>query len=197
MPNSATRYSHRLQEPADTHTYTRSGIHLPETSQSLGNGDDERRARRSYALLRAGEEGHENVFFTLTKGRDLGLELRTHRHLVLTRAKRRWPDCEAATVYEYSPQRGAHLHVVMKNAPGFQVVYDAEGLARYLTKQMRDRLIVDGWPRYFRPITTTRRWCPGWLSRAEWAAHTPEGRRSAARRVMDRELPIESKETCS
>jgi hypothetical protein len=199
-------------------TDTNSNTDVQGPGRSQGRRRDEKRARRSYTLIRAGALGHETVFFTLTKGRDVELELRDHWHLLLTRAKRRWPDCEAVTVYEYSPQRGAHLHVVMKNAPGvtsawlqhvldvcgskvnvggFRLVYDTEGLARYLTKQMRDRVIVDGWPRYFRPLTMTRNWCPGWLPRAEWAALSREGRRRAARRIMGRERPVKPEEACA
>jgi hypothetical protein len=119
-------------------------------------------------------------FITLTNGRDPDIWIRRRDwHGLLTRMKQRWPDCEAATVIEYTERRGVHLHAVVKRAPDldpiwlmhllavaghgtklgdFRGVHDSDGLAPYLVKQLTVKVVVDGWPRHFRPVTTTRGW---------------------------------------
>jgi hypothetical protein len=134
-------------------------------------------------------QGHQCWFFGLTDGRSLDLLLRRDWHHILTRLRQEWPCCEGWTVYEWATARGVHLHIVVKIAPGLtkdwlehvvsllpesvqvggfkQVNYDP-GLADYLCKQLADLRISTGWPKYFRPISTTRGWCPGWESTEAW-----------------------------
>jgi hypothetical protein len=156
--------------------------------------EDNRRARVAYVKLLRGMQGHRCYAVTLIKGRGLDLDLRADAwSMVRTRCGQRWPDTfEAWTGYEYGPQRGVHLNVVIKGTPGltrewiehmlmliddgtcvgyFREVYGAEGLARYWTKEIRDARKNNHWPRGFRPFTTTRGWCPEWMTRKQWRAH--------------------------
>jgi hypothetical protein len=128
---------------------------------------------------------------TLTRGRGADLMVRACSwHVVLTRIKQTWPEAEAWAVVEYSAARGVHLHAVVRGAPTLSSAWldhvvallgdgtrahltpvtNKSGLAHYLTKQLADRAIADAWPRYFRPVTTTRRWLPGWANGAPWRA---------------------------
>jgi hypothetical protein len=163
--------------------YCKSG--LPESPLQRLN----RRYMRETIRLSRGMQGHQCHTFTLTDGRSLDLLLRRDWHIILTRLRQCWPGCEAWTCYEWSPARGVHLHCVVKGVPnlteewlrhvvsllggnvdigGFEDVYYDAGLAHYLTKQLADPRIVQGWPKHFRPVSTTRGWCPGWLSKGAW-----------------------------
>src|SRR5262245_33896548 len=77
--------------------------------------------------------------------------------------------------------RGVLLHTIIKRTPGlthewmehiaqhvdiavhvhFMDVYDSEGLALCLIKQLTDSAIVNGWPHRLRPATMPRGWCLG------------------------------------
>jgi hypothetical protein len=144
----------------------------------------ERRRKLVYGRLVAGMEHEWCYFLTLTDGRDLDLSLRSHAwHTISTRARKIYPAFEAASVYEWSLLRGAHLHIVIKGAPGvdqawvehvlrssssgaelgdFQEVYDARGLAGYLTKQLVDRGVTGTWPKHFHPAAFSRNWTRRW-----------------------------------
>jgi hypothetical protein len=102
----------------------------------------------------------------------------------------------AFTIYEYSPKRGTHLHVVVKGIPDLDVAWlkhvvslqangtqihvvpigqadqdkmlDEHGISHYLTKQIADKKLMAGWPRGFRITSSTRKWCPEWMSRRAW-----------------------------
>jgi len=135
-------------------------------------------------------QGHQCWLITLTKPHDLDFGLRQSWHVLRTRLRQKWPDCQAWTVVEWKQRRGVHLHAVVKGTPdisaawvehvvrllrdGTEVhiepVYDPEGLAHYVTKSLADKQVMSGWPKHFRPVTTTRGWWPEWLSRKEWSA---------------------------
>jgi hypothetical protein len=131
--------------------------------------------------------GEDCWLLTLTCGRRADLLVRSHAwHVVLTRLRQTWPQVEAWAVVEYTHERGVHLHAVIKGAPTLtstwldhvvsllgdgthahlESVTHKSSLAHYLTKQLGACAAADGWPRYFRPVTTTQRWLPGWASRA-------------------------------
>jgi hypothetical protein len=152
------------------------------------------RTRLEYARLMRGMWGEDCWFLTLTQGRRADLLVRAHAwHVVLTRLRQAWPQVEAWTVVEYTRERGVHLHAVIKGAPTLtsawldhiasllgdgtrahlKPVDNKPGLARYLTKQLAALAAyaaADGWPRRFRPVTTTRGWLPGWVGRRQWKA---------------------------
>ena len=176
-----------LQKPRVSCYSPRSGKNcksLPSLQERL-NG----RARREYVRLLRGMQGGQCWLVTLTRGRGLDLLLREEAwHPLLTRLRQRWPECQAWTVYEWGDRRGVHLHVVIKETSGLteewlqhvvgllqngtkvcvQPVTDPTGIARYLTKQLPNKRIMTGWPKHFRPVTTTRGWCAEWLSPKEW-----------------------------
>jgi hypothetical protein len=130
--------------------------------------------------------GHQCWFLSLTRGYCLDPRFRQQAwHKLSTRLQQDWPEMQAWTVIEFSPKRGVHLHVVLKGVPGIsrewvdhvvglqqdgtaahlECVHDAEGLVLYLTKGLADSNAASGWPRYFRPVTATRGWCPDWRTR--------------------------------
>jgi hypothetical protein len=142
-----------------------------------------RRARKKRELQRRiseGMAGQESWFFTLTRSRDQNLWLRPiNWHLLATHMRRRWPAFSFCTVYEWRDERGAHLHVVVNGTPGlseawithvvkglgesskvggFKVVDNPRGLSLYLVKQVANTRVVEGWPRYFRPVSFSRNW---------------------------------------
>jgi hypothetical protein len=143
------------------------------------------RARRERDRLFRGMEGRTCWMLTISRGRCLDLDLRRYTwHIILTRLRQRWPRVEAWTVYEYGERRGVHLHTIIKGVPGFTpewltylVELCADGtqihiqktwgrverLTRYLTKDLDDPQYANQWPRHFRPVSVTRRWCPDWL----------------------------------
>jgi hypothetical protein len=128
--------------------------------------------------------GHECWLLTVTRGRDvLGCDLRSGAwHVLLTRMKQQWPEAQAWTCLEYGKRRGVHLHAVVKNTAGLltqawldqwvalqgdgtcvhlvRVYGDSETLPRYLTKSLAQAYAPGSWPRYVRPVSATRGWCP-------------------------------------
>jgi hypothetical protein len=164
------------------------------------------RSRRYFTKLLMGMVDEETFYIVLTNAQDRNLQLRSVAwHYVLTRLHQDWDTCEAATVYEYRPRRGSHLNVLIKGTPGltreymehlvglvqdgtkvgsFEPVSNPRKIASYLTKQLRDTVVMQGWPRNFRPVTTTRNWYPGWMTKKEWRAkHKAE--RAERRRLVD------------
>ncbi len=165
-------------------------MHPQETRQEYLD----RLARRNYAHILGGMGSEEVWFITITRGRDTQLTLRNRVFRRLSaRIRRRWPDAAFVTVYEYSDKRGAHLHILAKNIPGFthewlekavkrlnanldeppckvdsRIVCDRYSIASYMCKQRRNRQIADGWPKNFHPATFSRNWCPTWLSASAW-----------------------------
>lgn len=155
-----------------------------------------------------GMEGQDCYFFTLTRGRDEGIWLRRFNwHSLSTRLRQRWLDFAAFTVFEWSSQRGTHLHVVVRGAPeltyewvqavvlrlgegssvgGFEPVHNPQGLASYLAKQLVDPRIINGWPRNFRPVTFTRNWSlpPDVAARKEPRAGRQTGTNHSLRGVL-------------
>jgi hypothetical protein len=140
-----------------------------------------RLAHAKYVLLEDGMRRGPCWLIGLTDGRCTHLLLRPETwHKLLTQLKRAWPSCEAATAYEWSQKRGIHLHAVVRGTPGLSTewvvshverpdssvrahckpVFDGDGLAGYLVKAIGRSVAVDGWPRYFRPVSMTRGWSP-------------------------------------
>jgi hypothetical protein len=118
-------------------------------------------------------------FVTLTRGRCLDTTFRADIwYTFRTRLLQRWPAMQAWTVLEWGRERGIHLHAVLRGTPGItaewvqhladlagtaahmEEVVDPVGLAGYLTKGLLERALTDAWPRYFRPVSQTRGWCP-------------------------------------
>lgn len=148
-----------------------------------------RRARRKYIQLLNGLEYGPCYLVTFKcrgdvsrpSGMDIALRENEWRAF-WKRLRRRFPAAEAWTVFEYHPYIGAHLHAVIRNVPGLtsewaqhevldsgseavvNVVPVRPGtqtkLARYLTKDLADRVKLRGWPKYFHPTSATRGWCP-------------------------------------
>jgi hypothetical protein len=52
----------------------------------------------------------------------------------------------------------------------FDLVDNPRRVASYLTKEFRDPVVANSWPRYFRLVATTRNWCPEWMTKTEWQA---------------------------
>jgi hypothetical protein len=179
-----------------TNRNTPSFIKQPQHSTPALN----RKARREYAKLRLGMQGQECYLLTLTKGRGIDLRLRSDEWKVIrTRLGQRYPNFEAFTIYEFSPLRGVHLHVVIKGVPNLDVDWlkhvvslqangtqihvvpigradqdktlDEHGISHYLTKQIADEKKMAGWPKGFRVTSSTRNFCPGWMSRRAWGEH--------------------------
>lgn len=150
------------------------------------------RTRREFSRLIRGMDAGPCWFVTLIRGHCTDFSLRCHVwHVALTRLRQRWPEAQAWTIYEWNLRRGVHLHVVLRGVDGidcawlehvvaladaqaavgdFQLVYDGARLARYLLKQLPDAKIATGWPRNFRPVSTTREWAPEWQSDEDWSA---------------------------
>lgn len=141
--------------------------------------------------------GQRCWFITLTQGYgDLLLHRAGAWHRLLTRLRKRWPDCQAWTVLEYGTRRGVHLHIAVKGTPGITAewleylvglvgdgthvhskeVHNQVRLARYLAKQLANQPLMSGWPKYLHLVSTTRRWCPEWRRRTQWRARTLWGR---------------------
>lgn len=161
--------------------------------------DINRLARNKYALLLQGMQEGGCYHIVLTRGRciDLGMREEEWRRLRI-RLKKQWPLFQAWTVMQWSTSRGVHLHVIIKGTPGIKKewidhvvslmgngsgVYlvpiepnEAPILARYVTRQLGDKKQMRAWPRYFRPVTTTRGWCPEWMTNADWTRRTPTRR---------------------
>jgi hypothetical protein len=137
--------------------------------------------RREYARLLNGLEGHHAYLLTIVQGHGLDCNIRRNVwHRIWTRIRQVWPAAEAWTVIEFRKRRGVHLHAVIKGASSLtqawidQVtasqpertsghlkdVHDPEGLAHYLTKDLRQPDVRAGWPRHFRPCSSTRGWYP-------------------------------------
>lgn len=79
------------------------------------------RARREYVRLLRGMQDAPCCMVTLTQKVERSLDLRLRSdawHVLLTRMRQRWPDCQAWTVYEYKPRCGVHLHTVVRGVPG-------------------------------------------------------------------------------
>ena len=174
-----TTYSPRNASICKRSHARRPATKQPETKSAMARQRNHR-ARQEYARLLEGIVGHECWFATLTRAYCADLRLRPFAwHQIRTRLKQRWPGMEALTVYEYSTRSGVHLHVVIRGTPGinwgwmqhvvdllgdgtkvdFRPVYGARGLAHYLTKTLSGAAFDSAWPRYFRPISTTRGWC--------------------------------------
>ena len=143
------------------------------------------------ARVRAGMENSDCRFITVTTNRGHHLDIRGGMwHNVLTRMRKRWPQMEAWTVLEWKVNVGVHMHTVVKGITVFDEefvrrvislsdpsanvcikrVSDPVRLAAYLTKQLTDDRVMSGWPRYFRPVSCTRGWAPGWGSNRQWLA---------------------------
>jgi hypothetical protein len=132
---------------------------------------------------------------TLGSDRDLNLDLRHRWATVRTRCRTRYPQFEFATIYEWTPARGGHLHVIIKGVnddalpwidhisalvglhmADHRPVNRPAGMASYLTKGLATPARATPWPKGFRPITFSRKWCPTWVSRADWARRHTRGR---------------------
>jgi hypothetical protein len=98
------------------------------------------KARQAYAKLLMGMKRGECVFFTLTWGYDEKMRLRSlvWRHVGKAIGDR-WPESAAATSYEWSGQRGGHLHVVVRGAPDLDEAWVKGCMARF---DYRDRPAV-------------------------------------------------------
>jgi hypothetical protein len=152
-----------------------------------------RRGARERARLEYGLSLGPRHFITEVRGFNLDLAFRRDAwYLLRTRLQQEWPGAQAWTCLEYSSRRGIHMHIMVRGAPtltvdwlahvvsllpadeqgqrvtvDFQPVSDAEGLARYLTKQLRKPGYWDGMPRHFHPVSATHDWAPGWQAEAD------------------------------
>jgi hypothetical protein len=177
--------------PTDRSGYSPKSVKYCTGGKRTSRADyHKQRQRRVYQQLVRGMHEEPCIFFTLTSGQDRLLLLRPVAwHRLSAHLYRQWPEFQACSVYEYAKRRGVHLHVVVKGTPGiteawlqhvvcligngtqvggWREVYDVEGLAAYLTKDLGDAAQVKGWPKRFRPATFTRKWCPRWRSQKEW-----------------------------
>jgi hypothetical protein len=151
-----------------------------------------RRGDREQARLEYGMSLGPCQFITLVRGFNLDLALRRDAWYQLrTRLQQEWPSLQAWTCLEYGADRGIHLHAVVRGVPGLDQAWldhvvgllpldgrgqrvtaylelapDAEGLASYLTKQLRKPSYWDGLPRHFHLVSATQGWAPGWKERS-------------------------------
>jgi hypothetical protein len=156
-----------------------------------------RRADKEQARLEYGMSLGPCQFITLVRGFNFDLNLRRDAwYLLRTRLLQEWADVQAWTCLESSADRGIHLHAVVRGAPGLdqtwldhvvgllppdgrgqrvtaylKPVSDAEGLAGYLTKQLRKPGYWEWLPRHFHLVSATRGWAPGWKESSSARVH--------------------------
>lgn len=118
-------------------------------------------------------------FLTIVNGHCLDTGIRANIwHPLRTSFRRTFRGAAACTILEWGMRRGIHLHVIIVDAPKFsrewiesalarihpgaecicKPVYDAPGLAEYLSKQIAEQTVARGWPRHTRPFTKTTNW---------------------------------------
>jgi len=157
--------------------------------------DINRLARAKYVLLLRGMQDGPCHHLVLTKGRSIDPNMRQEEWRRLRiRLNKQWPGFQAWNTIQWSDRRGVHIHAIIKGTPGITKEwlnhvmdlmgngssiyltevnpYDAPYVARYVTRKLGDKKQMRSWPRYFRPVTTTRGWCPEWLSWKEFAAQS-------------------------
>lgn len=179
--------------PAPTKFYKSSRGKKAGVRRSRGQAYYDGLAREQRARLLRGMADANCWMITLKGDRIHHSFLRSEDwRIVWIRIRQKWPEAQAFTVYEYKKNVLMHLHVVVKHTPGIstdwvrhiihlrhddrevkikvQDVYFKPGVARYLTKQLSNRRVMNGWPKNFRPTTATHGWSPGWLTRREMFA---------------------------